>query len=350
MKKTTIALLAALIPLPMIGQLLIEDFDYGDGELNALSFGTWSAYDDAGIVPFAVISDRALVIDYTQGTTFAGDYQTRSPRPEQKAIMQASFYLKLTSPVLDEEGAPIGGLADIDCPSCYRGRIFLKKGEGTDAYRIGLAAQGSTPIAPEGYINTYWYAQDLQLDETYLIRIKWDNDNLVARLWVDSNEEATPTVEVVGGTARRNSLRRFGVEMNSEHPLGRIVIDNLRMGEAFEDVTQPVLSKAPFEVPFRTYEDRYLGNYEEIGGGWTLWYPDLSQYTWGFMYLPARNRSGSGWHFHGTHGWIYLVEGNMEEGLWAYGATLEWVFTRADFEGQFYHYKDAMYRYWLQGI
>lgn len=349
--KNLIAYLAVLLAAAALHAqpLLVENFDYADGELYTTSYGIWSVYNNEERVPYAATVGQTVVIDYTLGTSFAGEYQARAPGPEQKVIMNASFYLTVTEPVLEVEGTSFFGLAEIDCRSCYRGRVFMKKGEGENTYRLGLASQVSTVVTPEGWINTLWYAQDLKLNETYLVRTYWNNDELVARLYIDSNEFDQPAVEVIGGTARRNAMRRFGLIMDSDYPLGRLVIDNVRMAEGWEDANQPILAKDPFTVPFRTYEDPVVGHYEEVGGGWALWYPTMTDGTSGFLYMPLRGNSGYGWHFHGTQGWIYLIEGNMQDGLWAYGmGGLEWVYTRADFAGQFYHYKDGIYRYWLQ--
>jgi hypothetical protein len=328
--------------------LLTDDFDYSDGELNTASYLIWSAYDADGVNPYAEISNRALVMDYTTGSTFAGEYQTRSPGPEQKVIMYSSFYLTVTEPVLDEVGATFCGLAEIDCRGCYRGRVFMKKGEAPNTYRLGLASQVSSVFTAEGWINTHWYAQDLKLNETYFVSTYWHNDDLISRLYIDTEDSSQPAVEVVGGTPRRNAMRRFGIIMDSNHHLGRIVMDNLRIAENWEGVSQPVIAKDPFEVPFRTYEDPLVGNYQEVGGGWSLWYPTIGEETWGFLYMPMRNNSGTGWHFHGTQGWVYLAEGNMTDGLYGYVAGLEWVFTREDFAGTFYSYRDGAYYYWQQ--
>jgi len=230
-----------LFTLGASAQLRLDDpLDYPDGELFVASDGLWTIR--SGTNPYAEIQNKAIVVDHTQGRVFNGVYQRRWEAPSSTNQVYVSFKLQVTSPPEDMLGFTFAGVADIDFPDLYRARVFMKKGRAPGTYRLGLSTSSALPE------NALYFPADLQLNEEYLVSTLWDNVNLVARLYIDTNDAEAHKVQILGGTARGPGFRRFGISMNSERPLGRYEIRNVKVGEDWVSVQQAFTPKPDFEV------------------------------------------------------------------------------------------------------
>lgn len=332
--KTNLAIPACLLFLAgtvsSFGQLRFEDaINYADGELNSTTSGIWRVRD----VPLAMVESGGIVVDHTKGNVFDGAYQYLWPSPSSKEIVCTSFRLTVTAAPEEEVGFNFAGIADVDIPDLYRSRVFMKKGRAPDTFRLGMSISSALPVTSGGDPNAFFFKADLQLNEEYLILTYWDNVNLVARLYIDSNDINAPKVELTGGTPRNNGFRRFGIRMNSGNHLGRYIVDDIKAGEDFDSVLQSFTSKPPFvlDAPFipeapGEYEDTILGWHSYLGNGWTFWLAGSESSSWGLLYIAARDADdGSGWIYHQLHGWIYVLSGSIENGIIAYSTRLGWI-------------------------
>lgn len=259
----TLGLPLLALPALLPAQLRLEDpIAYADGELNTVSSNLWRFRG----TPYAEVVNGAIVVDYTAGRTFNGGYQRLWEAPSSREQIYYSFKLTVTVAPTEILGVPLAGVADVDAPDLYRGRLFMKRGVEPGTFRLGLASQSALPE------NALFFPADLQLNEEYLVIGFWDNQNLVTRLYIDTNDAGSPAVEISGGTARSAGFRRFGIQMDSTRPLGRLEIRNIRVGEDFASVVQAFTQKPDFvlDPPGLLLDERFdyaAGELISVSGG-----------------------------------------------------------------------------------
>jgi hypothetical protein len=321
------------------GLLLDERFAYAAGELIAVAGGAWRMFPSTGTA-YAEVIDGALVVDHSAGRVFDGEYHRVFPVPANPENLYASFRLRVTAAPTEAVGFNFAGFADRDTPDAQRARVFMKRGAAADTFRIGLGASMSI-VADAEQTHAAFIERDLAVGEDHLIIIAWDNQNLVARLYLNTDDIERPAVVRQGDAPR--DLRRFAVRTLSAVDLGRYELRDLLVGENWERVIQPFTAEP--EPAF--YDDVVLGRHYYAGAGWVLWSDDSTGPDRGVVYVAARAPDGLGWVYHTTHGWLYLLAGSIDSGLFAYSRDLGWIFGWDAFGGDwFYRYDTAAFELW----
>ncbi|MCC5807554.1 MAG: hypothetical protein JJU00_14620 [Opitutales bacterium] len=102
------------------------------------------------------------------------------------------------------------------------------------------------------------------------------------------------------------------------------------------------------------YEDPVIGLHYYHGAGFSTWHGASEDDYLGIIYLGLRTQTGPGWIWHHGQGdWMYVVGASLEAGLFAMFAgpggedNLGWIYTHADYEGEFYSYDDEALMPWV---
>jgi hypothetical protein len=184
MKKVLLlmSLVAALPYCSSASEIWTENFNYPDGALTNVALNIWTTFSGtanqimvsgnkvAGMAAGAGSredSARNLDATYTTGVLFAGFDLTLATTPQTSAYF-AHFKDNTTSG--------------------FRGRVFL--GAPTTAgFRIGLENDASDAGA------TVLFTGDLVLGTTYRVVLGYDTAAGTSKLWVNNNNEGTPTLQ-----------------------------------------------------------------------------------------------------------------------------------------------------------
>lgn len=323
----------ALSTIQLGAEPLFEDsINYTDGELNTVSQNTWRIRQ----TPFAVVENNAIVVDYTLGLSFNGGYQILWPPPVTNPIVFASFKLTVTVAPEEEVGYSFSGVADADNPDLYRSRMVMKKGNAPDTFRLGMSIQSSLPLNEFGNPNFVFFPTDLQLNEEYFIASYWDNENLVARLYIDSNEFDGHRIELTGGTPRANGFRRFGITMNSENHLGRYEIRNVKIAENWEDVVQPFTDKGEFELDPEPGQSSIWAesSYPKIDGFQSVSIGLIKELQWPWIYSVSLDA------------WLSVSAESSLESMYLYnGNSGQWIWSNESLNGWFFNFNTESWVY-----
>lgn len=307
---------------------LDESFNYADGELNAVSSNFWRLRQ----TPYAVVENNAIVVDYTQGLTFNGGYQVLWPAPAINPLIFTSFMITVTVAPQEEVGYSFVGVADADNPDLYRARVWMKKGNAPDTFRLGMSIQSGQPFDENDNPNVIFFPADLQLNEEYFVATRWDNANLVSRLYIDSNDVDSPRVELTGGTPRNAGFRRFGITMNSANHLGRYEIRNVRVAEEWDLVLQSFSDKGEFEVDPEpgTVSIWPESSFAKVDGIQDVALGLIQEFQWPWIYSFA------------LESWISVSADSTLESMYLYHANgSQWLWSSESLDGWYYNYNSA---------
>jgi hypothetical protein len=324
---------AVICALPLNAEPRIDDaINYADGELNTVSQNIWRIRQS----PFAVVENNSIVVDYTQGLNFNGGYQVLWPPPVANPLVFASFKLTVTVAPEEEVGYSFTGIADADNPDLYRARIWMKKGNAPGTFRLGMSIQSAQQFDEFGNPNFKFFPANLKLNEEYFIASYWDNENLVARLFIDTNSFDEPRVELTGGTPRANGFRRFGITMNSDNHLGRYEIRNVKVGENWDVVQQPFTDKGGFEL-------------DPVPGESTIWpessFPAIDGVQ--FVAIGLIKEIQWPWIYSFSLGsWVSVSAESTLDSMYLYNASSDqWLWSRESLNGWFYNFSTEAWDY-----
>lgn len=323
--------------------LLLEDFFfYQNGELNTVSNNLWRIFPSAG-TPQAEVVDNRVVVDYTKGAVFEGEYHRLWTVPDNPDQVYASFRLHVSEAPGETEGFNIVSFADRESPNFQRSRIFMKRGDGPDTFRLGLSASSAFVSDDEGD-NTFFVERDLELGAEYLVLISWDALDFEARLFVNTHDFGSPEIVAAGDSTRE--LRRFAIRMDSAFAMGRYEISDILVAEDWFTVLQDFVVDDPDPAP-GFYDDAVLGVHYYVGAGWVLWHDGIGGPDRGVLYVPLRESDGTGWVHHADRGWFHLMPGSIWDGIFAYGVDHGWIYASDDFGDWLYIFATGEYIPWV---
>jgi hypothetical protein len=217
--------------LPLIlhtqaSEIFSEDFSYPDGPLASGSSGVWATHSGTAD-QISVSSGR---IELTESNT--EDVNVTLPgQPYADGTLYASFSVSF-SEVPSGDGTFLAHFKDGG--NGFRGRVFATGiGAETGSLRLGVGnASGSTPATV--------IPVDLTLDTPYTVVLRYDLDTASSTLWVDPLSEADMTQGVSAedsATAITVTSFAFRQARTSGHGMGTLMVDDLRIGSSFSQVT-----------------------------------------------------------------------------------------------------------------
>ena len=225
-----------------------EHFDYtatealGDQNIWTNNFSGDEVLIEAGNLSYSTLngSGNSISFDGT-GMDPSVDYT-----PTSSGTIYASFMLKVTS--LDP-AAVDGYFAVLRTDGgSYQSRLWISP-TGATSYRIGIS-NGGTLTA----INAP--TTDYEIDDVIFIVMNYDIDNDTVNAWVNptlgGTEPAAEISEASGSTG--NTFSQFLIRQDDPDETPGIVMDELRIGTAWADVTPATLSVSQFEAnTFKVY-------------------------------------------------------------------------------------------------
>lgn len=187
--KNHLCFLAALLPLAVTANVLLEEnFNYPNGDLTSVSGGLWEAHSGAGANPVQATGGAAIL---TSGAGSREDVNRAIPLIPATGTLFAGFEMSL-------ETAPASGNAYFlhfkDAGTGFRGRVYAAAPEVDGAgFRLGLSnAAGDNAASPPLALSG-----DLPLGTTISVVLAYDLDARTSRLWVNSADEGSPTLQDV---------------------------------------------------------------------------------------------------------------------------------------------------------
>lgn len=233
---------------PVIGLVMADDFSYPDGSLYVNPSGTspWQHHSPTSTNFFEVqvIGGKALI-----SQTNAEDVNavlTNSPfGPTSGVTLYAGFTVNFSAlpSVAGEYFAHFK-----DSGSTFRAKVFASRTDAaTNMFRLSIANAANS--ATFGQV-----AQDLSLDTTYTVVIRYDCATGESELWVNPTSEASPSVTA---TDPPLTMVTTSFALRESSGMGTLFVDDLKVAGSFAEVftaptIQPSLSIVrtgnPFEV------------------------------------------------------------------------------------------------------
>ena len=227
-----------LFPLTAGGAvLLVENFDYTDGDLTGSGIWTQS---NLGAPPLQVSAGQALVVHgsrYSNLTAAPLRYAVGSNNEEDVAY----YAVDLTVPANDSYSYQ-GALGDYcaalvsDDNSHIVGRLYICRGlDEVESFTFVLGAEHANAIAPSA-----WWPQSFAFGTRHKVIVAFDRSDGSCTMWVDPSSESSPFVRSLG-TSHGLVIHRFALAQN--HTTESVqAIDGIRVGTTFNDVFSDIVA------------------------------------------------------------------------------------------------------------
>lgn len=224
--------------------LLVENFDYADGELKETSSSTWDVVVDAGN-PDLNVESGSLVWDFTPPQADPRNNGWYGIVASASSISADSIFAQFDLTV-DEAPAVGGPSANIFASfwnggSGNRGRVWMGQGvdsEGApvaDFFRIGLTKSSGSSSA------VLW-SDNIAEGTTVQVVVEYDFTNETASLYLDPSDESDVLLTDDSGSSF--GLTGFAFRHKDDGDLGIFKVDHLAISREFGDVSLP-----PLEAP-----------------------------------------------------------------------------------------------------
>jgi hypothetical protein len=225
MKKNYFLMLVLTLCLPLIsnGQVLVsEGFSYADGSL--VGNGGW-ANEGGTTGDFQVTSGQAVV----QHKTASEDVKLAFSSVSGDVYVGFDFSV-------DDLGSPYSGsdneyFAHLD----FKARMDIVPPSGGGDFSVGIASNASTADAT--------WASDLTFATSYRAIIKFDQLTGTAQLWISPT--ASTDTSILGATKSAATVKEFELRQSDSSEDEVIRVDDLMIGQTFDDVITFVASTTP---------------------------------------------------------------------------------------------------------
>jgi hypothetical protein len=239
MKKTFLALTAFVgIALSAHAVPVYSDtFSYADGALVTVSGGSPAGwYTHSGSAGQLQVVGGQAVVGGSNGEDVS-HYLTNAAFPTGfvdgpgGGRVYASFTMNMTALPVGSGGTYFFHFRD-QATFQFRARTWAAtNGAAAGTYRIGVSAAGNSPV---------YIAQDIPLNETHKVVVRWDQSVTNATLWLDPGcENTSVNTATSADTALPGAFTNYNVclrEGSSSQNAGTMNFDNLLVGTAYSDV------------------------------------------------------------------------------------------------------------------
>ena len=270
MKKVMLVLLLVLAAVSANAQLLSENVEYITGRLTSVSGGDWVWYGGDTITNYIQVTAGSLSysgyplsgvgnkITIRATTVSAEDAFSQFIIQLPDVNIYASFLLNITSSTMSPDTSTNGdyflALLDSSHTNYLNGRVSAKLSTIPDKYKIGIRASSSN--------TTVWYANDLDINSTYLIVLNYNlisgTTNDVLKLWINPGLTGSEPVADLTQTSAldlTNIARiaiRQGYTASPRMQTPDADIDGIIVGNSWNDITgvegQPSISSVNFSL------------------------------------------------------------------------------------------------------
>jgi hypothetical protein len=222
--------------LPSTGTLLYEPFNYADGPLVTNSLGLWQTH--SGTSGQLDTESQVLFVTADNNEDVSARLRGEPYTPASGTNLYYSFRFSafnLPTPL----GDYFAHLKDNG--NNFRGRFFVSTTNAAlFSYRIGVGNGIGFPTNA-GYAEI---TQDLALDTTYTIVVRYNVGTGLTTLWLNPVNESSPSVTATDVLGSTNSMTQFAIRESSFQ--GDIYVDDVRVtttfGEALGILPPPSVS------------------------------------------------------------------------------------------------------------
>ncbi len=243
----------------VVGQTTVESFGYPDGELHASSGGRWTVQTASST---ATPADGALTVVNGAALINQGDLTTGR---ERLSLAIASAFTPTGNAVAYFACDATWLQPPVTGTGSYFMHLSVTTNEPATFYaRLGANLNGAAPgffratVANANWTqaNAVSTPTDLALNTTYRLVVRYDLSNQTTTLWVNPLAEIDPSATATDAAAGAQksiaaiSLRQ-GLSNSSSGAPGQILIDNLAVGQRFDDVlttSAPIVRQPPTNV------------------------------------------------------------------------------------------------------
>ena len=237
MKKLYILLFAILITSLSFGQVIgQEGFAYPNGSL--VPNGGWA--NTTGTAGDFLVSSGQAVVQH--GTPSEDVNLAFTP-------VSGNIYYALDFSV-DDLGAPYdptndagGNTDDFEYFAHFiqafnfSARLDIVPPTGAGDYSVGIASDQSTADAV--------WATDLTYGVTYRVIVRYDQDNNIAELWIDASVQGDTSIMGADQPDPGDAVAGFSLRQSDSSENETVRVDNLMIGQSFNDVLVFVPSTTP---------------------------------------------------------------------------------------------------------
>lgn len=219
--------------------LASDDFTYPDGSL--VGNGGWASH--SGLPGTLFVSGGEVVV-----STFESEDANLAFTP-----VAGNVYYAIDFRIEDPFTGPFTGTDNEyfahfkDSGFNFAARLDVVAATGAGDYSVGIASDEATA-------DTVW-PTDLTFDTTYRATVRYDQDANIAELWIDAASEADPSILGEDRPDPGDSVEQFALRQSASDHDEFILVDNLIVGQTFDDVNPtsgcdtPASEPGPFACP-----------------------------------------------------------------------------------------------------
>ena len=223
MQKGLILMAAASSLLTVRSEVVLEEsFNYDDGSIVVLAAETWKNH--SGGREQTEVIDGQLELTQANSEDFHAKLAGEPFKQNRGGTMYASFDVEFTE-------LPSGGGSYFahfrDDGFGYRARVIAQTtGAEGGAFRIGVSSKGKSSTAVVD--------NDLHLETVYKVVIAMSVADASTTLWIDPDDDLAAGVTT---TDNGSAVDVTGFAFRQANDIGVMLIDNLKVGTSFSDVT-----------------------------------------------------------------------------------------------------------------
>ncbi len=229
MKRILLPIVFSLLAVMSVRAQVIlqDDFTYADGLTTNVSGGLWVVHSSSGNNSF--VANNQLQVFGSRG-----DDINRLFSGTPGSVLYASFVVRMTA-LPNAAGAYFAHFKDSG--NNFRARVFAFTPAGItpNNWRLGISAASST--APP----TQVFPRDLALNVDYRVVVSYDTAGFLGTLWVDPVSSTDQNQFTTDSTAAATLVAYAFRQASGE---GSILVDNLLVGNSFEDVNVGAVKSA----------------------------------------------------------------------------------------------------------
>ena len=249
-KHSLLASLALAGATATQAQLLTDSFSYSDGDITTVSGGNWVAYGPDTTTKFQVSNGAAII---NQGDTTSGRQDVSQAiggtfSTTGNTVAYVGFDATWSALPTNTDGSYFAVFSNsTSSTTSLFGRIGADiDGAAAGKFRITVA-NANWSIA-----NSMEFQQDLSLNTTYHVVVRYDLIAKQTTLWVNPASSASTSVTATDAVGTQADLTAFdlreGVSGTTGAP-GVIALDNLAIGTSFSQVS-PVPEPSAYAAIF----------------------------------------------------------------------------------------------------
>lgn len=236
-QHSLLATLALLASTTAQAQLFTDHFDYANGDIATVSGGNWVKIGTDS-VPLN-ISNHAAIINQGDATLLREDVgralgATLTPTANNTAFV--GFNATWTTLPSNNNGSYFAVFSTAPTSATFFGRIGADlQGAAAGKFRISVA-NANWNIA-----NSVEFSQDLSLNTTYHVVVRYDLAAKQTTLWIDPTGQTSASVTATDAVTTQSNITAFalrqGLSAASTTSPGVIRLDDLVVGTTFVQVT-----------------------------------------------------------------------------------------------------------------